>query len=110
MPNGEHERTKEEQEEARGNQREQDTAKDRKGKKEMEKGIVGGRKRKGDRRNREEQKGTRQDGLSRATLEISSEFSINLPLRTRKTQNIQWLLRYSTFNILRSSFIGGCLH
>ena len=52
----------------------------------------------------------KQAGLSRATLEISYEFSSNFPLRTHKSQSIQWLLRYSTFNILRSSSIGGCLY
>ena len=52
----------------------------------------------------------KQAGLSRATLEITSEHSSNFPLRTHKSQSIQLLLRYSTFNILRSSSIGGCLH
>ena len=51
-----------------------------------------------------------QAGLSKATLEISSEFSSNFLLRTHKSQLIQWLLRYSIFNILRSSSIVGCLH
>ena len=49
-------------------------------------------------------------GLSRATLEIPSEFSSNFSLRTHKSRSIQWLHGYSTFNILRSFSIGGCLH
>ena len=51
----------------------------------------------------------KQAGLSRATLEISYEFSSSFPLRTHKSRSIQWLLRYSTFNILRLSSIGGHL-
>ena len=39
-----------------------------------------------------------QAGLSRATLEISSEFSSNFPLRNHTSQSIQWLLRYSVFD------------
>ena len=34
---------------------------------------------------------------------------ISLPLRTHKSWSTEWLLRYSSFNILRSSPIGGCL-
>ena len=51
-----------------------------------------------------------QAGQSRATLDISSEFSSNFPLRTHKSRSMQGLLRYSTLNILMSSYIGGCLH
>ena len=43
------------------------------------------------------------------TLEIYSEFSSNFPLRIHKSRSIQWLMRYSTFNIMRSSSIGGSL-
>ena len=52
----------------------------------------------------------KQAGLSRATLEISSECSSDFPLRTHNSWSIQWLLRYSTLNILRLSSIGGRLH
>jgi hypothetical protein len=51
-----------------------------------------------------------QAGLSRATLEISSEFSSEFPLRTHKSQSIQWLLRYSPFEILRSASVVDRLH
>ena len=52
-----------------------------------------------------------QAGLSRTTLEISSEISSYFPLRTLESGKYdQWLLIYSTFNILRSSFMGGRLN
>ena len=53
---------------------------------------------------------TEQAGLSRATLQISSEFSSNFLLRIHKSQLIQRLLRYSIFNILMSSSILGRFH
>ena len=52
----------------------------------------------------------RQAGLSRATLKISSEFSSNFSLRTHNSQSIEWLLRYSNYNILRPSSYAGRLH
>jgi hypothetical protein len=52
-----------------------------------------------------------QAGLSRATLKISSEFSSKFLLRTHKSQSKQWLfLRYSPFDILRSSSVVDRLH
>ena len=52
----------------------------------------------------------KQAGLSGPHSRIALSFPLIFPFTTHKSQSIQWLLIYSTFNILIVSFIGGCLH